>query len=331
LDKGVFDQMASKADLSKIISVISWLNGYVGHDFKDPAKIDEAVKVADQEYLSRCWKSVREDVEMIYAKQGRPSGAIGIFKRISDAILFAYFGTYVVAMLFNIFILKMLIFSPLFLIAILAALLVHPILRYKATRGIKEKSGTYAKELQKVKGVIQDLIFYLCEKIRVQGKDPKKFKIELSDPDYRGITVVGKPGLIGSEYYTAIPSIIGALVSRAKHYIKVVDPWATEKEAFEALFKVNPKVKIKALIPDEIGKNKRFQKTWKTIEEKTAGNISLLSCDLNNLNDRVVITRKEAWRAEKKGWHTLVQVKDRREKEALEKAFDEKWAKAHSI
>ena len=323
--------MASKADLSKIVSVISWLEGYVGHDFKDPAKIDEAVKSADLEYLSRGWKSVREDVEMIYAQQGRLSRTSGILKRISDSVMYVYFGTYVIAMLFKIQILMMLIFNPLFLIAVLAVTFLYPIVRYKTIKEIREKSGTYAKKLQKVKGVIQDLIFYLCEKIRIQEKDPKKFKIQISDPDYQGITVVGRPGLLASEYYTAVPSVIGAIVSKEKHYIKVVDPWATEKEAFEVLFKVNSKVKIKALIPDEIGKNKRFQKTWKTVEEKTAGNISLLSCDLNNLNNRVVITRKNAWRAEKKEWHTLVQVRDRKEKEALEKAFDEKWAKAHPI
>ena len=323
--------MASEADLSKIVTIISWLDGYGGHNFKDPAKIDEAVKVADSKPLSRGWKSVRGDVEKIYAQQGRLSGILRIFKMVSDSIIYAYFAMYFLALMFNIQILKILIFNPLFLITILAITLIYPIAKYKIVKGIKEKSGTYAKTLQKIRGVIQDLIFYLCEKIRLEKKDPKKYKMQLNNPVYQGITVVGKPGFMGSEFYTAAPSIIGAIAPKAKNYIKVVDPWATEKETFETLVKVQPKVKIKILISDEIGKGKRFKKTWKEVKERTAGNISVLSCDLNNLNNRIFITKKRVWRAAKKGWHTLVEVKDRKKKEAVEKSFDKKWDHAHSI
>jgi hypothetical protein len=327
--------MTSKADLTKIATVISWLDGYRAHDFKDPAKIDEAVKAADLKYLSRGWKSVREDVKKIYAQQGRLSGILRISKMVSDSIIYVYFAMYFLARMFNIQILMILIRSPLFLISILAITLIYPIFKYKTVKGIREKSETYAKRLPKIRDVIQNLIFYLSEKIR-QEKDPEKYKkkkyeIQVNNPDYQGITVIRKPGFFGGEYYTVTPSIIGAVVSKAKRYIKVVDPWATEKETFEALIRVPSKVKIKVLIPDKTGEDKRFKKTWKNVKEKTAGNISLLSSDLSDLKDRVVITKKRAWRAAKREWHTLVEVKDRKKKVALEKSFDEKWGHAHAI
>jgi len=328
--------MASKADLTEIATVISWLDGYRAHDFKDPAKIDEAVKVADLEPLSRGWKRIRRDVEKIYVQQKSQSNLLRMFKIASNSIMVAYFAIYYLASIFYIQPLLVLISSPWLLIIILVAIILFPILRYKTIKKIAENSETYAGKLPIIRDVIQGLIFYLSEKIRLEEKDPDKYKkknyeIQVNNPDYQGITVIRQPGFFGREYYIVTPSVIGAVVSKAKSYIKVVDPWANEKELFEALIRVPSKVKIKVLIPDKTGEDKSFKKAWKNLKEKTAGNISLLACDLNNLNNRVVITKKGAWRAAKREWHTLVAVKDRKQKEALEKSFDKKWNHARPI
>ena len=328
--------MTSKADPTKITTVISWLDGYRAHDFKDPVKIDEAVKVAGLEHLRRGWKRIRTDVEKIYVQQKRQSNFLKMYKMASNAIMFAYFAIYFLARMFYIQALWVLIFSPWLLITVLASIIILPILRYRTMKKIAENSETYAVKLPKIRDVIQDLIFYLCEKIRLEEKDPKKYRkrkyeMQVNNPDYQGITVIRTPGFFGGEYYTVAPSTFGAIVSKAKHYIKVVDPSATEKETFEALVRVPSKVKIKVLIPDKTSEDKRFKKTLKNIKEKTAGNISFLSSDLGDLKDRVVITRKTVWRATGKEWHTLVEVKDRKKKVALEKFFDEKWGHAHPI
>lgn len=328
--------MASEADLSKIATVISWLDGYRAHDFKDPVKIDEAVKVADLDPLRRGWKRIRTDVEKIYVQQKRQSNFLKMYKIASNSIMFAYFAVYFLARMFHIQTLWMLISSPWLLITILAAIIILPILRHRTMKKIAENSETYSGKLQRIQEVIQDLIYYLCEKIRLEEKDPKKYKkrkyeMQVNNPDYQGITVIRKPGFFGGEYYTVAPSIVSAIVSKAKRYIKVVDPWATEKETFEALVRVPSKVKIKVLIPDKTGEDKRFKKTLKNIKEKTAGNISFLSSDLGDLEDRVVITEKRVWHATGREWHTLVEVKDRKKKDALEKSFDKKWDHAHPI
>ena len=328
--------MASEADLSKIATVISWLDGYRGHDFKDPVKIDEVVKAVDLEPLSRGWKRIRRDVEKIYVQQKRQSNFLKIFRVASNLITFAYFAIYFLATLFYIPILMMLVYNPVLLITVLVAAILFPILKSKIVKKIVENSEIYSEKLPKIRDVIQDLIFYLCEKIRLEKKGSEKYKkkkyeMKVNSPDYRGITVIRTPGFFGGEYYTVAPSIVGAIVSKAKRYIKIVDPWATEKETFEALFSVDPKVKVKVLISDKVGAGKRFKKAWKNVKERTAGNISFLSANLGDLKDRVVIAKKRVWRATGKGWHTLVEVKDRKKKKALEKSFDKKWDHAHPI
>ena len=325
--------MAYEFDMGKISRIISWIDGYRGYVFKDPEDIDEAVREADFKPLSRCWMTVREDVKEIYSQQGRLSNALRMLRMASNMVLFLYLAIYLLATMFNVQAFKILALNPVFLIAILGLTFLYPVFKYRKIKEIKErsKSETYAKRLQRIRRAVQDLIFHLCEEIRSERRDPNKYKMQLSVPDYQGIVVVRSPGVFGSEYYTVIPSVLGAVLSRAKRYIKVVDPWATEREIFAALLKVSSKVKIKALIPDEIGENKRFKQTWRKVKEKAAENIDILSYDLNKLNNRIVITEKKAWLAARREWYTLVEVKDRKKRDALEASFDEKWKRAHPV
>ena len=85
--------MASETDLSKIVRVIHWLDGYHGYDFKDSVKIDEAVKTTNLEPLKKSWKSVREDVEKIYIQQKHLSNPLRTFKKIREILVLTFFRT----------------------------------------------------------------------------------------------------------------------------------------------------------------------------------------------------------------------------------------------
>jgi len=321
--------MKSKIDLEKIVTVIDWLTGYMGYDFKDPTKIDEVVKSANINYLQKKWESVRENVTMLFGNQGRQAIVLKKFNKISETILFSFSAIFILSLFVKIPVLMLLVFNPLALVVFMTLVVMRAIFKYKTRKKLKEIREIHVKKLQKISRVIQDLIFYLCDQIRLIQGNPKKYKIKINDPDYHGITIVGKPGFFGLDYYAAVPSILGAIGSKAKHYTKIIDPWAHERETSQALFKANSKAKIKLLVPNTIGKKEGYQKTWKKIK-MYARNISVSSMDIRNLKNRAIFTKERAWLAADKGWHTLVEVNDNK-KAALEKSFDEKWKHAQPI
>ena len=323
--------MSSKDDASCIVTAISYLSGYLRSEYQNPAKIDELLETAGAGHLRTDWQSVRKDLEEIYLEQKRASRILSALKTVSDAAIYAYFGSYVLAILFNIIELKILIINPFALAVVVVVAVSYPIYKQLKKGSIERASLVYVRKSRRVRDLMQDLILLVCNKLRIEKKDPRKYRMKLDEPDYRGIMVIGKPSFFGGDYYTAFPSIVGAVATRAKEYIKVVEPWATEKEVFESLFKLDPSMQIKVLISDEIGESERFRKTWSTVREQAVGNFQVLCCKLDELSYRLIITKSEAWRATGKEWETLVDVKDLEKKQALEKAFDEKWKDAQPI
>ena len=322
--------MASKDEAHDITTAITYLSGYLMSEYGDPKKIDNVIKEADSKYLSRIWTKIQDDVEKIYVVREKQTRTLRTLKTISDATVFSYFGSYALSILL-IPELQLLIINPYTLVIVLFFALLHPIYKFLRRGQIEGKIEKEDRKLSKINEIIQDLIYHLCDKIRLEKKNPKKYKIKLESPDYQGIMVIGKPGLLGGEHYTAFPAIVGSIVAKAKDFIKVVEPWATEKEVFESLFKLGRRVKIKVLISDEIGESTRFKRTWGSIKGKTMGNYEVLSTELGEFIYRLVITKNRTWKAEKKEWESLKEVKNRREKEKLVKTFDQKWKKGHLI
>ena len=322
--------MPSKDEAGDLATAINYLSGYLMNEFSDPKTIDSAVKGTKSDYLNRTWNRIREDVEKIYIERETQTRTLRMLKTVSNAAIMSYFGSYVISVLL-IPQLQLLIIHPFTLGIVLLLGMLHPIYKFVKRRKIEEVRGKETGGLGKIDEIIQVLIFHLCDKIRLENKNPRQYKLKLENPDYKGIMVIGKPGLLGGEHYTAFPAIIGAIVAKAKDYIKIVEPWATEKEVFESLFKLGRRVRIQVLISNEIGESRRFRRTWGTIRDRKARNYEVLSTELGELNYRLAITKHKLWKAEKKEWESLKEVKSRKEKEKLEKAFNQKWKEGKSI
>jgi len=310
--------------------VISWIDQYRGEDFQNPAKIDETVKRTGLKPFGRFWKDVREVVEKIYAQQGPLSKNLQRSKLAIDSFIIAFFGLWVVAVIFSVESLQTLLFNQLSLITVLALVTLYTVFRATTMRKIKENSNAFSQD-SKIRSAVQNMIYYLCERLRLEKEDPKKCLMQLHYPDYYGITNVGKAGALGRKHYSAIPSVFDAVVSKAEKYIKAVECWAEERQAFESLLRVSPKVKIQVLIPDKLVGDKIFQSTCKKVIGRIPGKILVQACDLGDLNDRIVITKNKVWRTKGREWHTLVEVEEPDKRRGLEKSFDEKWSNAHVV
>lgn len=325
--------MTSETDLVKTSKVVSLLDGYQDNDFKDPAVIDEAVEATDLNFLKKSWESIHEDVKKIYAQQGRLSNNLRAFQIIAESTLLAFLVINGSAILLKIQILLTFTSNIILVTIVVGILISYAISRHEITNKLKENREKNINNLDKIKSEVQNLILNLDEKIRLEKKDPKEYKIRLRTPDYQGITVKGRPrlGLLGSEYYIANPSLIGAAFSKAKEFIEIIDPLPFERETTEALLRVHAKVKIRMLISREEAKYENVQNTLKRLKAHMP-NLSILSCDLDDLaHTRFVITEGEAWCTTEEGWCDLVEVENAKKRKALEKTFEEKWSYAENI
>lgn len=322
--------MGLETNLRELARVIGWIDRYHGYRFEDPMKINAAIETTNLSYLRRSWKKIREDVEKIYVQQKQLSDALNIFRIIREILIFASFTIYVLSMIFKVQVIQTWIGFPLVMIT-MVAIFTFPFFKHKMVKKIRENNKAHVERLQKIRNVTQDLIFYLCEKIMLEKQNPKKYKMKVSYPNYYGVLVVKKPGFFGREYYEVVPSVIGMITSKGRRYIRIVDPWAYDEETFISLAKAHPTVKIKMLTSKKTGENKRFQRACKKMDAVRPGKFDVAACDLSNLDSRVIIAPNRLWRTTERSWHTLVEVKDYGQKEALKKLFDEKWNAANPI
>jgi len=319
--------MTVRTELSRFVRVVSWIDGYQENFFKDPVKIDEEVEKTNSDYLKRRWKRIQDDVEKIWIPQSALSNRFNILTKTNEVILYGFSAIFLLVFVFDFQALMPIMRSLPLLVIILVSLVLLNIYRSRTQRRIEENSETYAEKLQKIRIGIQDLILHLCEIIMLEEKDPKKYEMEVCYPNYQGTYIVrAKSGFWGSKVYKAVPSIAGWIVSKAKGYVRVIDPRPTG-EVLNALRIAPPELEISLLTSNEMSKDKRFRRTCIQVKNARTGKFDAAACDLGDLNNRIMIAKNKAWCAKEKEWDTITEIPSAKIR-TLKESFEEKWKKA---
>jgi hypothetical protein len=192
---------------------------------------------------------------------------------------------------------------------------------------LKDLYDENTDEVEKIKDNIQKLIFYLAEEIREREEKTSEYKMRLYHSEYQGIAIKYS---LGKNNFVVTPSIFGSIVSKAKNYVKIIDPWANIG-TLQTLSKMPENMSIKLLTPEKIEKEKRFKKTYKDVRKSRK--IEARKGDLEKVKFRYIISEDTIWRLgyEAKGKITSQLLRDRKSKEKTIKFFDSKWKKAKPI
>lgn len=209
--------MKRKDDSKALVTLISYLDGYRDFRFQDVKRVDKLVKDIRLVGISKDWKHVRRDVDVILkiirsSKIRRYARIFSISQILALGALGAITGAFLAAWQFNVtWLLDPIIQYP---ALITLAVVIIPnfffISRWyvkERIRGLREeKKGKFKRKLARVKGVTQGLIWRLGELVKRSRDDPKRYRLVLYHGDYQGIEITGKPSILSGKY-KAIPLV----------------------------------------------------------------------------------------------------------------------------
>lgn len=310
-------------DLKRILRTIDLLDKCLASNFVDIREIEKNVNESGSKYVKNKWKEIEGYVSKFCLPSLKYWSKVpSILTAITFIWVIFAFGSS-----FNItFIPEFIINSAFFFLSFLFVITIGFSLYSKniAKQKFEKVYDEFSEEKIKVRKTIQGFIIYLSRKINNVKEDINNYQVELNYGDYIGIQVKKK---LGKNRFLVVPSMLGTIVSSAKNYIKIIDPWA-DLVLLSFIAKVSPKIPVKLIMSRKKFTGKRITSACLWLKRKK--NFEVHVDEVDNFDDkdhRYVITETNMWKSDskRKDRNWSVYNRDYGKRRRFEKFFDKWW------
>lgn len=310
-------RVSGQADLREILKVTSLLDRCAASRYVDPSKLEGDIKKCHSKSVDRAWEVAQKSVEKLCPaslKRWRRISSIGD-EMLMFWVVYLFLGQ-------RLAIESALgIYSQVLLLIVVVLTVGSMYARYVISTAQKRLSQENLEEVTSLRRSIQELIFHLVEEINARKEDPNRYKIKLHNEDYQG--VLKRSSVFGGALF--VPSIVGIIVSSAKRYVRIIDPYASF-DVLQILSRASRDLEVKLITSKRMEKTRRFPEACDWLRRKKKFDCRFY--DLDDLENKYIISDEHIWKqsSKEKMWSDL--SKDRKSKEEFEQEFEMKWQRA---
>ncbi|MEM2122521.1 MAG: hypothetical protein QXE79_02680 [Candidatus Bathyarchaeia archaeon] len=283
--------------LQELTKIIEWLNGFSEGIPFIPSRIEMVPIVLERSpILRRIWRRIHSYVDDLNERTKVQGLVLKLFEfmPIGIALMFISLSLLNPHSIFGI---------PVHFTIFLFGLLVGSmIVRESIAKKIKKYCLEHETETSKVRQAIQDIILYLCNEIRTNGLSTANFKMKMRQPEYFGIRVIRYSML--SRSYIVIPSVLGALSSRAKAAIKLIAQ-SLDAEIISVLQRIPANIHVTLILSKKEGKG--YEKLIATMKKSHGTSLDVIYSEIGK-EKLIILDGVSVWKCRGGDWSNLQEI-----------------------